>query len=163
MSPAAPSTAGGVPHALPALAAGTASLRGVAGGLGARTGVDPVLLRISFVVLALAGGAGVLLYGIGLVVSDEPGEDEDPPARPLDLQQAAAVSLVALGVLLMLRSLGLWFGDALVWPALLAGHRLGGHLDPGRPRRGPPPRRRPPRPDRARARGRPAGSSSARP
>ncbi len=96
-------------------------LRGVAGGLGARTGVDPVLLRIFFVVLALAGGAGILLYGIGLVVSDEPGEDEDPPARPLDLQQAAAVGLVGLGVLLMLRALGLWFGDALVWPALLAG------------------------------------------
>ncbi len=96
-------------------------LRGVAGGLGARTGVDPVLLRIFFVVLALAGGAGILLYGIGLAVSDEPTEDEDPPARPLDLQQAAAVGLVGLGVLLLLRSVGLWFGDALVWPALLAG------------------------------------------
>lgn len=96
-------------------------LRGVAGGLGARTGVDPVLLRIFFVVLTLAGGAGVLLYGIGLAVSDEPAEDEDPPARELDLQQAAAVGLVGLGVLLMLRSVGLWFGDALVWPALLAG------------------------------------------
>ncbi len=95
-------------------------LRGVAGGLGARTGVDPVLLRIAFVVLTLAGGAGVLLYGIGLAVSDEPAAGEDAPARPLDLQQAAAVGLVGLGVLLMLRSLGLWFGDALVWPAVLA-------------------------------------------
>ena len=96
-------------------------LRGVAGGLGARTGVDPVLLRIFFVVLALAGGAGILLYGIALAVSDEPPDDEDPPARPLDLQQAAAVGLVGLGVLLLLRAVGLWFGDALVWPALLAG------------------------------------------
>ena len=96
-------------------------VRGIGGGLGARTGVDAVLLRIFFVVLTLAGGAGILLYGIGVVVSDEPGEGEDPPARPLDLQQAAAVGLIGLGVLLMLRSLGLWFGDALVWPALLAG------------------------------------------
>ena len=96
-------------------------LRGVAGGLGARTGVDPVLLRIAFVVLTLAGGAGILLYAVALVVSDEPAPDEDPPARPLDLQQAAAVGLVALGALLMLRGLGLWFGDALVWPAVLAG------------------------------------------
>lgn len=96
-------------------------LRGVAGGLGARTGVDPVLLRIFFVVLSLAGGAGILLYGIGLAVSDEPAEDVDPPSRPLDLQQAAAVGLVGLGVLLTLRGLGLWFGDALVWPAVLAG------------------------------------------
>ena len=96
-------------------------LRGVAGGLGARTGVDPVLLRIAFVVLTLAGGAGILLYAVALAVSDEPAADEDPPARPLDLQQAAAVGLMGLGVLLMLRSLGLWFGDALVWPAVLAG------------------------------------------
>lgn len=96
-------------------------LRGVAGGLGARTGVDPVLLRIAFVVLTLAGGAGILLYAVALAVSDEPAPDEDPPARPLDLQQAAAVGLVGLGALLMLRSLGLWFGDALVWPAVLAG------------------------------------------
>lgn len=96
-------------------------VRGVAGGLGARTGVDPVLLRIFFVVLTLAGGAGILLYGIALAVSDEPAEDQDPPARPLDLQQAAAVGLIGMGVLLVLRSLGLWFGDALVWPALLAG------------------------------------------
>ncbi len=95
-------------------------LRGVAGGLGARTGVDPVLLRLAFVVLTLAGGAGILLYGIGLAVSDEPRDDTEPVPRPFDLQQAAAVGLVALGVLLMLRSLGLWFSDALVWPAVLA-------------------------------------------
>jgi signal transduction histidine kinase/phage shock protein PspC (stress-responsive transcriptional regulator) len=94
--------------------------RGVAGGLGARIGVDPVLLRIAFLVLTLAGGAGILLYGVALSVSDEPAEGEEPPARPLDLQQAAAVGLVGLGVLLLLRSLGLWFGDALVWPAVLA-------------------------------------------
>ena len=95
-------------------------LRGVAGGLGARTGVDPVLLRLAFVVLTLAGGAGILLYGVGVVISVEPPPGEDAPSRPLDLQQAAAVGLVGLGVLLMLRNLGLWFGDALVWPAVLA-------------------------------------------
>ena len=96
-------------------------MRGVAGGLGARTGVDPVLLRIFFVVLTLAGGAGVLLYGIGVVASVEPEPGAEPTRRPLDLQQAGAVTLVALGLLLFLRSIGLWFGDELVWPAVLAG------------------------------------------
>ncbi len=96
-------------------------IRGVAGGLGARTGVDPVLLRIFFVVLTLAGGAGVLLYGIGVVASVEPEPGTEPTRRPLDLQQAGAVTLVALGLLLFLRSIGLWFGDELVWPAVLAG------------------------------------------
>lgn len=35
---------------------------GVAGGLGEMTGVDPVVVRIVFVILALGGGAGVLAY-----------------------------------------------------------------------------------------------------
>jgi len=37
-------------------------LLGVAGGLGERLGVDPVLVRVAFAVLALAGGAGLVLY-----------------------------------------------------------------------------------------------------
>ena len=37
-------------------------LLGVAGGLGERLGVDPVLVRVAFAVLAIAGGAGVALY-----------------------------------------------------------------------------------------------------
>src|SRR5437764_5331815 len=35
---------------------------GVAGGLGEQLGVDPVVLRLAFVVLALAGGFGLVLY-----------------------------------------------------------------------------------------------------
>jgi len=37
-------------------------LAGVCGGLGEFFGVDPTLIRIAFVILALAGGAGVPLY-----------------------------------------------------------------------------------------------------
>lgn len=40
-------------------------LAGVAGGLGRYFGVDPVVFRIAFVVLALAGGAGLFLYAAG--------------------------------------------------------------------------------------------------
>src|SRR2546421_7329780 len=45
---------------------------GVAGGLGYHLGVDPVLIRIAFALLAFAGGLGILLYLIarGLI----PGE-----------------------------------------------------------------------------------------
>jgi phage shock protein C len=46
---------------------------GVAGGLGRHLGIDPVLLRIAFVVLALAGGGGVLAYLVAwLVIPEEP-------------------------------------------------------------------------------------------
>jgi phage shock protein PspC (stress-responsive transcriptional regulator) len=39
-------------------------LGGVAGGLADHTGVDAVLWRVVFVVLTLAGGAGVPAYGL---------------------------------------------------------------------------------------------------
>ena len=35
---------------------------GVAAGLAQHTGVDPLLWRLAFVALTLAGGSGVLLY-----------------------------------------------------------------------------------------------------
>lgn len=38
---------------------------GVAGGIAARTGLDPMLVRGIFVVLALLGGPGILLYLLG--------------------------------------------------------------------------------------------------
>lgn len=41
---------------------------GVAAGLGAYFGLDPVFFRIAFLMLAFAGGSGVLLYGIGWLV-----------------------------------------------------------------------------------------------
>ncbi|HZD79229.1 MAG TPA: PspC domain-containing protein, partial [Actinomycetota bacterium] len=36
-------------------------IAGVCGGIGWYLGVDPVLIRIAFVVLTVAGGSGVLL------------------------------------------------------------------------------------------------------
>ncbi len=37
-------------------------IAGVSGGIGERLGVDPTLVRLVFALLALAGGAGILLY-----------------------------------------------------------------------------------------------------
>lgn len=50
-------------------------LAGICGGLGAHFGMDPVIIRIIFIVLTLFGGSGLLLYIImALVVPDEPGD-----------------------------------------------------------------------------------------
>jgi phage shock protein PspC (stress-responsive transcriptional regulator) len=53
---------------------------GVAGGVGRYFGIDPLAVRIAFVILAFAGGFGVLAYLIGLILmpSDDP---VAPPAR----------------------------------------------------------------------------------
>lgn len=91
---------------------------GVAGGLGRRFGVDPVLVRIGFVVLTFAGFVGPVVYGIlWLISSAQTGAPADT-GRPT-LQQAVALGLITLGVLLLLRDVGLWFGDALVWPIVV--------------------------------------------
>jgi signal transduction histidine kinase len=94
---------------------------GVAGGLGERLGVDPVFVRLAFVALTFAGGAGMLLYLLGWVLSDEdPADAVDRTVRDPNLQQAVALGLIVLGVLLMLRQAGLWLGDELVWPVVIA-------------------------------------------
>lgn len=107
-------------------------LGGVAAGLGRWLGVDPVLVRIGFVTLTAAGGVGLVVYGaLWALLPVEParpdlggsrgGPDaaEGRPQHPSG-QQAVALSLITLGVLLLLRRAGLWFGDAVVWPLVLA-------------------------------------------
>jgi signal transduction histidine kinase len=97
-------------------------LLGVAGGLGERLGVDPVLVRVAFAVLALAGGAGLALYLLAWAVSVEPDGElvRERPARRPSARQALALGLIVLGSLLLLREVGLWFGDQIVWPIALA-------------------------------------------
>jgi phage shock protein PspC (stress-responsive transcriptional regulator) len=50
-------------------------LAGVAEGLARYLGVDATLVRIAFVVLTVAGGAGIPLYLAGLLLIPEQGSD----------------------------------------------------------------------------------------
>src|SRR6266550_4538237 len=49
-------------------------IAGVAGGLAAYLGVDPLWIRIAFVLISIPGGLGVLLYLLGWVLIPEEGE-----------------------------------------------------------------------------------------
>ncbi len=49
---------------------------GVAAGLARYTGVDPMFVRIAFVVLTLFSGAGIPLYLAGLLLIPEEGSDQ---------------------------------------------------------------------------------------
>lgn len=84
-------------------------IAGVAGGIGERLGVDPVLVRIAFAMLSLCFFAGVVLYALlWAVLKEDEGEMEivEPGSR-----RAASLGLVVLGLMILLRSVGLWLGD----------------------------------------------------
>jgi signal transduction histidine kinase len=94
---------------------------GVASGLGDHFHIDPTFVRIAFVVLTLAGGAGVVLYAGGWLVLPTQAEVARPRERTRsDVVQVLALGAITLGVLLFTRAIGLGFSDALLWPVVLA-------------------------------------------
>lgn len=99
-------------------------LGGVCGGLGRYLGVDPVLLRIAVVALALSGGIGVLAYVVAWVAIPEAvGADEAGAPAPTAGRHAVAVAvgaaLVGLGALLLLREWVPGFGADVFWPLVV--------------------------------------------
>ncbi|HEX3326746.1 MAG TPA: PspC domain-containing protein [Actinomycetota bacterium] len=96
-------------------------LTGVAAGLAARFGMDPLVIRLGFVVLALAGGAGIVLYAVLWLLSTDGAAPAPVKLAPdAAVRRLIAVGLMVTGALLLLRAAGIWFGDALVWPVMLA-------------------------------------------
>ena len=93
-------------------------LTGTAGGIGERLGIDPTVVRLAFVALSLAAGIGVLLYMIAYLLSVQPDPAAMPTALRTSARRAAAIGLIVIGALLLLRAAGLWFGDGLVWPTV---------------------------------------------
>jgi phage shock protein C len=81
-------------------------LAGVCGGLGRYLGVDPVLLRIAAVVLALANGLGLIAYVIAWILipeerSGQPAAHARPPRQEMG-RLVLGGSLVVLGLVLLL-------------------------------------------------------------
>lgn len=70
-------------------------LAGVCGGLGAYTGVDPVVFRVVIAVSALLGGVGLVAYVLAWIVVPEA---PDGPERAVSRSQPARLDLVALVV-----------------------------------------------------------------
>lgn len=96
-------------------------LGGVGGGLGAYLGIDPVIVRLVFVVLALAGGGGILAYIIAwIVIPEAPADGLPPPERNgSSTPMVAGLVLVALGGLLLADQLLPAFSWRYVGPVLL--------------------------------------------
>jgi signal transduction histidine kinase len=108
-----------------------AVVAGLLAGLGRRLGIDPILLRIGFVVLCVVtAGAALLVYLIAWPLIPADADTEAPGTKterwlegvssPRRLRLAAGVGLLTLAALLVFRELGIWWSDAVIWPLVLA-------------------------------------------
>ncbi|MFB7721615.1 PspC domain-containing protein [Nocardia sp. NPDC056100] len=79
-------------------------IAGVAAGFGRRYNVDPVLIRVAFVVSALFGGAGIVLYLLGWLLLNQAGDQSSAAESLFGKGQSSQTSsktivlLVALGI-----------------------------------------------------------------
>lgn len=110
----------------PAVVARTGLLRsaddrlvaGVCGGLAARWRLDPAVVRFAAMALSLTAGIGVVLYVVAWValpvattVTAIPAPASERARRPRS--DEVAVLAIVVGSVLLLRSWGAWFSDAL--------------------------------------------------
>ena len=108
-----------------------AIVAGVLAGIAQRIGVDPVIVRVVFVVVTVAtGGLAILGYALAWAlmptgdVSRAPAAGDaarrSVPRLPGNWRVALGVGLLTLAALLLFRELGIWWSDALTWPLVLA-------------------------------------------
>jgi signal transduction histidine kinase len=102
-------------------------LGGVAAGTARHLRLEPLLVRIAFVVLAVTGGAGVIAYALlwlTMPVTDvdsdslQPvdGEAADPPSR----RQVLGLGLLGLGAVALVSQVFTWGNSDVVLPLLVA-------------------------------------------
>jgi signal transduction histidine kinase len=89
-------------------------LAGVCSGIAEALAMDVTLVRLTFAVLALASGAGLVAYAGAWALLPAPGEAHSSRRRRI-----AGTVLLFWSVILALRGLGL--SDSLVWPLALIG------------------------------------------
>lgn len=94
-------------------------IAGVAGGVAEYFAIDPVIVRLGFVIAVFAGGTGLIAYAIAwLVLPDADDEPNDPARRPVDRSTIVALGLLAVAVIIGVSDP---FDGGVVTPLLLIG------------------------------------------
>lgn len=95
---------------------------GVAAGVAAELGVEPLVIRLALVVLTVAGGWGLALYALAWALSargDAPGHRTAVPKASSEANRFLAIAMIVLALLLIARSIDVGFMDSVVWPLTL--------------------------------------------
>jgi signal transduction histidine kinase len=94
-------------------------IAGVAAGAAEQLGISPLLVRAALLSLVLAGGLGIALYLIawGVVLDGE--KIVTTPAEAAGTREKLGLLMLLVGLLVLMRSWGLWLGDPIVWPTAL--------------------------------------------
>src|SRR5258706_8278288 len=90
-------------------------LGGVSTGLGRYFGLNPMIYRIGFIALALAGGTGILLYVAAWLVMPDEGVEDSIAAEAIKKRRERPWLLVGVGLLGFAAIIGL--SSARVWPS----------------------------------------------
>lgn len=93
-------------------------LGGVAGGLARYLGVDPVVVRLGFVVAAVLAGIGVLVYVAAWLLIPDDTEAATTGRRPV-VRQLAGFAILGVGLLVTLGRFDLWVDAQAVWALAL--------------------------------------------
>ena len=78
---------------------------GVAGGIARHLDIDPLIIRVAFVVLTLFGGAGLIVYAACWILLPEDGQQNQPLG--LD-ERSRSVALILVGILGVALLVGQW-------------------------------------------------------
>jgi phage shock protein PspC (stress-responsive transcriptional regulator) len=104
-------------------------LAGVSGGLARYFAIHPAFYRVGFVVLALIGGAGILIYlAAALVIPDE-GKEDSIASAALRERRNHPLPVIGLGIsavaaAVLLSRVSLWPSGDAAWVLLLVGGGL---------------------------------------
>lgn len=106
-------------------------IAGVAAGIGNRYRIDPVLVRVGFVVAAIYGGAGILVYLLGWLFLPEQDDEASPVEALLGKGRSSTSSgFTVLMCIAMIPVLGWFFGGSFIgaFPSWMSLVVIGGLL-----------------------------------
>lgn len=100
-------------------------IAGVCGGIAEYSDIDPVWIRLGFILLLFANGIGFLIYIISwLIIPQDPSKkNTNTQAENIvnkivkgDNNKIFGAIIIAIGIFLLLKNIFSWFSFRYVWP-----------------------------------------------